>query len=515
MDSNVLAPERRSQLADIVQKMEANKETEEDIRLVVGHFKDKYSIQSQDSVTPVSGVASITNILNPEVNVPQAGGINNTVRRVWDATKETFIPTMDSAKRFFNPNAGMAGLGRLAEEEGRRVGQVVRASGDNLAEKIATSPIANVSPTLAAGLGTAVGTFTDVTSDSLTPSSAQRQLGVDALSFVAPKIAGAASEKMANVFEKTSEASGRRGLGFIKSELNKLRRSGGVERANAVASEMIKQKVVTPLATPAQMLERANNLDGKMGNKIGEIISKLDKSNLPTSIDALSLSDEVGRQLDMVAGKGSTAAQKSAIKEITDRILENAKPDNSIGFLDAQGLKEIFQKNGNWSSASDAFKADAYRRASGIVNAQLRKAVGVAGRELGGAEGKQLLNDYLEANLVKGKTKDAIHALTQLSNQKAGNKFIDQLSTAGAVGGTVASMATGHGVEGAIASATLLLSKKFADQYGAQLSAVGFKNLSNLLRLGKFPQTSLLSSLAARTFVGMLNKKLTKDETKK
>lgn len=510
MGSSTLTQERRSQLSSIVEKMEANKETTSDIQLVVDHFKTKYSDTpkvSDSVVNNPSVIGSINrSIALPITNIPDKNTPSDVVKRVWDATKETFVPSGGSLKRLFNPNAGQFGVSKVLQEEGMRVGKAVRSSGDKIAEGIATSRIANVSPSLAAGIGTGVSTLTDLTSDALTPSSAQQSLGVD-VGLAGLKVGqGPVSEKLTQVADDVSKSAGRRGLGFIKSQLNRLRRTGGVERADSVAAEMIKQKVVTPLATPSEMLERARALDSRMLNKIGTVISKLEKSNLPTTIDALSLSDEIGRQLDMVAGKGATAAQKSAIQEIVDRVLENAKPDNSIGFADAQNLKDILQQNGNWSSSSDAFKADAYRRASGIVNAQLRKAIGHAGRELGGDEGKKLLNDYLDANLVKGKTQDALNALTQLDHQKSGNKFIDNLAVAGAIGGTAASIASGHGTAGAVASASLLLGKKFIDSYGAQLTATGFKTLSNLLRANKFPPTALSSPTAARAFVGMLNR---------
>lgn len=460
----------------------------------------------QSALRPLAQAA--TKNLAGKVDPPNPGGVPGTVKRVWDATKETFIPmSADAQKRLFNPVAGRFGLGKFFEEEGGRVAEAVRPAGQKVAEMIAESPIANVSPVLAAGLATPVAVATDILADSFKPSVLQQQIGADFAMHLAKPLTAGVRNKGADKLDEGAVDAGRRGLGFLKSQLNKLRRNGGVERANAVSAEMIKHKVVTPLATADEMLARANALNEKMGNQIGTVINKLESAKVPTRIDPLSLSQKVEDQLLKVAGKGATPAQKAAIKEVIDRILGTAdEASGTLGFFDTQNLKGILQQNGHFSAASDAFKADAYRRASGIVNAELRKAIGAAGREIGGAEGTKLLNDYLSANLSKGKAQDAISALTDLANKQAGNKFFDQFTTAGAVGGGIASVAAGKPVTGAVLTTAAIFGKKLADNYGAQLTATGLSNLARLMRVGNVPEYVMGSPGSAKAFVSLLNR---------
>lgn len=464
---------------------------------------------AEATVTPQDrGVASkAVGVLTAPVVPPPASTAAGTVKRVWDATKEMFVPSTEALRRFANPNMGQAGVSRVLEEEGRRVGEAVRASGRNIAERIATGPLASVSPQVAAAPGTVISTLADVASDSLTPSAMQQSLGAEALGFAGKEATVAARNKLADIAEKGSVGSGRRALGFIKSQLGKLRRFGGVDRANAVAAEMIKQRVITPTATADEILANAQALDQRMMNKIGEVITTLDKSGLPTQIDALSLAENIEKQLGMAAGKGATQAQKNAIKEIVDRVVETASQETgSLSFGDAQGLKDIFQKNGHWSSASDAFKADAYRRASGIVNGTLRKAIGSAGKEIGGDAGKKLLDEYLSANLTKGKARDAINALTQRVEKEAGNKFLDPLTMSGATAGGVASVSLGAPVAGTAVTVAAVVGKKLADQYGAQLTATGLDNLARLVRVNQVPEAVLTNPVMAKNFVALLNR---------
>jgi hypothetical protein len=449
--------------------------------------------------------AMAASVLTDRVSAPEVGGAAQTVKRVWDASKEMFVPSKEGAKRLLNPLAGRFGVSRLAEEEGQRVAGAVRKAGENIAEDVATSRLANISPSLAAGTGAAISTVADVASESLTPSSMQQQMGFDTAGTVARGTTAAVQNKVAAGLEKASLGAGRRGLGFLKSQLNKLRRSGGVERANAVAAEMIKQKVVTPLSSADEMLSRAQALDQQMGNKIGEVISRIDKAGMPTKIDPLALSQKVEEQLIAAAGKGATPAQRGAVKEIVDRILQTADESGGLlSFSDTQAMKEIFQKNGHWASASDAFKADAYRRASGIVNAELRKAIGAAGREMGDA-GKAVLDEYLAANLSKGKTRDAINALTDLTNKQAGNRFVDPFTAAGSIGVAGVGAIAGEPIMGGGVALAAVLAKRLSDSYGAQLTAVGLNKLAKIVSAGKVPERALSSPLAARAFVEMLN----------
>ena len=436
------------------------------------------SQQDQSSGLAESAVSAIT----PEVQGPPPK--EPFLQRLARGTRQMFLPKdMGEVKALFNPNAGQYGLPRILEEEGKRVGSAVRGAAMNSAEQLATSKFGQKNPGLAAGLGAGYSTVADVASDQLTPSAFQQQMGGEGSGLFGRV---ALEGGIVPVAKKVAQGAGRRALGFIKSQLKKTR--GGVERANAVAQEALDKGVITPMASADEMLPRAQALSGAGKADAVDVIQTLDKSGVRPDIDATALAEKVESELRQALGKNAPQGDLTAIKEIKARIAgygkkqeatfnyatlkDNPPPPSTYTFDDIQKLKEVLQEpsKAKWTTQTDAVKADLYRRASGIVNAELRKAVGKAGRGLPGGEG--LLNKYLEGNLTAGKGAEAARALEDRALREAGNNFIDPFT--GAVGLAGAGYSLYQQDPGAAAATLAAVGlRKFGRSYGAQITAKG------------------------------------------
>lgn len=417
--------------------------------------------------------------ITPEVQSPPEG--EGLLSRLGRATRQMFFPkNFDEVKGLINPNAGQYGVSRLLEEEGKRLGGAVRSSAQNTAEELATSQFGQQNPNIAAGLGAVYSTVADVASDSLTPSAMQQAIGGEGMG-----LAGQAGlNAVAKSARTLAQNAGRRGLGFIKSELKKTR--GGVERANAVAQEMLDKKVITPLASAEDMSASASVLAKAGKDDALEVIRTLDASDVKPSIDADSLATKVEEQLYGAVGKNAPPADLSAIKEIRARIAgygkespstfnyatlqDNPPPPATFTYGDIQKLKEVLQEpsKAKWTSQADNVKAELYRKASGIVNAELRKAIGEGARAL--PNGRDLLDKYLTGNLSSGKASDAARALKDRVAADAGNRFIDPFTGAVGLGGAAYSL---YQQDPGAAAATLAAVglRKFGKNYGAQITA--------------------------------------------
>lgn len=90
-----------------------------------------------------------------------------------------FPTSMKEVKDLISPSPGKFGMGRFLEEEGKRVGGAIRASGENAAEDFVTLPGVNQFPRAAAAVGATGSAVADLLSDSLTPSAMAQNLGAE------------------------------------------------------------------------------------------------------------------------------------------------------------------------------------------------------------------------------------------------------------------------------------------------------------------------------------------------
>ncbi len=113
---------------------------------------------------------------------PTPGPEERGVSSIWGRLKKAFVPTegglTEQVKRMANPMMGRFGLSRFLQQEGQAVRKDMLGASQRMGEAVAESPLARVSPHLAAGVGTALGTVADVgvMSAPLTPEDAQMQV---------------------------------------------------------------------------------------------------------------------------------------------------------------------------------------------------------------------------------------------------------------------------------------------------------------------------------------------------
>jgi len=238
--------------------------------------------------------ATAAGMVSPAVDVPTDTSPAGYVKRLFNASKEMFIPSMENVKRLFSPSAGQFGVSKVLEEEGRRVGGAVRSAAENTAEQIATSKFGQQNPNLSAGMGAAYSTVADVASDSLTPSAFQQQLGGEGLG-IAAKASG-----LGKALKGAAVEPGRRALGFQKSQLNSTKSPFEANRklaqANRATETMLERGDIPTLGSPDKAQKNALGLLAEGKREAGDALNLVDEiaGVKPTSTSATGTSGAPG-----------------------------------------------------------------------------------------------------------------------------------------------------------------------------------------------------------------------------
>jgi hypothetical protein len=294
-------------------------------------------------------VDAVAAMVTPSVEAPKDTSLGGYFSRALQAGKEAvlapiapFIPSLRN--RLFNPNAGTYGPSRMLEEEGVRLGNAVRPAAQNIAEDIATTQpgepgiganiqnpilralVTGTSPTAApyvkAAAGALLGTAADVTSQSLTPSSFQQQIGSE--------VGGPILSRASRVLEGTTIDAARRALGFQKSQLTSTRSPFEAARkmaqANMASEEMLKSGNIPFFGNPTKMQKNAVKLLSGGKGEAGAVLDSVDRSGGLLEPRAGQPSPELPRLVSNALGSPSELSESS---RQALRVAEKTLPDLS------------------------------------------------------------------------------------------------------------------------------------------------------------------------------------------
>lgn len=248
------------------------------------------------------------------------------------------------------------------------------------------------------------------------------QTAPDILGMVSPANTEAA------ILRGPAESFGRRALGFTKGM---IKRGGGVEKVNQVAGQMLDEGVITAGASPATMLEKAQDVSQASGQRIGETLKDL---NQPATT-AGTLKREIASQLS----PGRRGGQYDKIRGTTNEILKTvgAHGKGPISFESAQELKQTLKGPAQFGKLTDGERAEMYRRSYGIVRESIDKGLDKAVTD--GLIPAEKAAQFLRDKATYGASEQAVNALKDKLAGEAANNIV---SLRGAFAGGVG-LATG------------------------------------------------------------------------
>src|SRR3990167_1848103 len=322
------------------------------------------------------------------------------------AQAQALIPSQPPAQEGISPQSAsrqiawdiankMLPWNRLREATFGKAGEAVAEAGGRLGQP---------------EIGAAVGTGVQMIPDFLASLSPAKTEGVPAL-------------------RRGAESFGRRALGYNKGL---IKRGGGVEEANRVARQMLDEGVITAGASPATMLERAEDLAQTSGQRIGETLKSVGQPATTTG----ALKREISRQLSPGRRGGVYDKARATLKEILKTVGAHGK--GPVSFESAQELKGTLQGPAQFGKLTDGERSEMFRRAYGVVRNSID--TGLDDLVKSGVIPQEKATQFLKDKASYGASQQAINALKDKLAGEAANNII---SLRGALAGA-GSIASGN-----------------------------------------------------------------------
>lgn len=420
-----------------------------------------------------NSVERIVSAISPENTEKQQGGF---LDRLYSGTKEMFSPSMEGIKRLFNPNAGQFGPSRVLEQEGQRLGGVVRRSAQNIGESISESKFGQNNPRVAAIPGAIVGALADTISTSLTPSSAQQSLGAEAIGITG-RVAGEAIKD-----SKAATDADRRALGFQKKDIYNSKSPFESMRklalANRTAKEMLERGGISVTGSTEASLKNAVDILGEGSGNINKVVDAVDSAGVKIQPDVLGnkIIDELNPKLP---------EQQKIVEKILNDIQETYP--NGLTISEAKRtLKKYWGGKGYDMTTVGSEAASLYRKAADVIGNLIHETIK-------NNVSPEMLSLYAEGNKNYSTGINALRGLANASAAEAGNNLVSPTSIMLGVG----ELASGN-VPGAFAAAggTEFLKRRGAALtanaiYGFGESLSGTRNFGGLSTLFKSANTAI------------------------
>ena len=296
-------------------------------------------------------------------------------------------------------------------------------------------------------------------------------------------------DKAAGWFDDVAEFNSARALGlergtrknFTKQQIKDIGRYG----LDSVDPKTGK-KILSPFANTDDLVNRSARVQAEAGEKIGGVVDEIDASGFKgfSPLDtAAKVDDELGGFYRDPINRSEARLFDNAIESILMR------GDGNIPLADAQTLKKTMGKVANWKNKVNITEKETLaRNIYKTVSNQLDDAAEAGAESLGKPE---LLDDFLKAKKTYTTSKGSDDLLYNKVAREEGNKMFsltDKILASTGVGAT--SLA---GPAGAALTVGALGTKKFAEKYGNQLSAITSNKLANFVRqapetLGKYAE---------------------------
>jgi len=293
-------------------------------------------------------------------------------------------------------------------------------------------------------------------------------------------IAKRATPMIARTAETASADLARRSLGFTKRFLNTEGKAANAAEASKIAMD---EGIITPGATPEQMLDRVNALSERAGQEIGSILKtenrgakrSLSSKTPPQAREAFLFDQKKAvSELDKLrprsnAGKvlrgGDYDAQNAAIDDAIETI--QAHGDRPLPWDEANKLKGNLRAN--WDTTKSKPVNEVKKSIYGVfrdnIDKQLESAMVAGGRDV---------KNFLQAKRVYKAAEDMKAALQNRLSSETGNNLLSLTDLiAGGVGAGVGDLTGGVGT---------ILAKKALQRYGVTAGASATRKIGILLR---------------------------------
>lgn len=287
--------------------------------------------------------------------------------------------------------------------------------------------------------------------------------------------------KVGKSFYDSAESLAARALGTERGSVNKM----GIDKVKSAGRYALDEKILSPLASTEDMLERAVARKAVGGQKMGQVYDQIDNAGLSSFNpldEAVKVEDNIGDFWRSPINKGETAQLENTLEAITMR------GDKNIPIKEAQLLKEELGKVAKWNVPKDKItdKEQMARDAYAAISKRIDEVVDEGATAIGKDDLLSLLKegkrDYSNAT-----TAESLLNVKQAREQ--GNKMLGLTDTifgsgALAVGGPQAVAAVG--------------AKKVIEGYGSQNAALLSDKIGKFLM--KSPQMVELSKSSPQVF---------------
>lgn len=515
MGTNMLTEERRTQLDDIVSRMEANGETKESIVFVVDDFKNKYGNEKSDTVArtdsetelktkKIGGLAGsvIGRGIGSAVG-PVGGELGSQIGKrigtgVAKNPKKSVVGILDALPMVGGVSGALAGSGlgsiplsmlMTAGGEGiRQIGR--RAIGVN-----PTPLVESVIP------GVSIPRIPKVSSEI---SNIIEQGALSGLIDTASLGAGKALKATSPIFRNLQAKAAGSAMGGMKNVYNKVR--GGSKAFNQAAMDMQERGAFGAFSSPEAMLYSVKQESKKAGSRIGEIIKEVSGEDL--LIDSKKLAQSIYNDLRTPIERGYGKKINREANIIANTI--TGLGDN-VKISDLQEIKKIIDP-GKWGDfqmsniGKDARKVyDMRQKAYSKISDVIENGIDLAEQsmitqgqradlpQLGFKnyvpdQKKGLLDEFKKAKQTYGASETVRKGLQDKIDRMEGRQFLG----VGEIGSTVGALVNMFGGNPAAAAKWLATAAgiKYLRSFGPQQGAIIFRALSNMT-----PNTSAISSL--------------------
>jgi hypothetical protein len=356
-------------------------------------------------LTPAAEAA--TQAVNPPVDIPQDTSPQGYFSRILGATKDAlltpiapFVPSLRN--RLFSPQVGQAGPSQILEQEGRRVGQAVRAS--DASGKLAASPLGGSIPAPAYFPMAMGAEALNAASDSLTPTAQAQNVGAEGLG----KVLGLGADKLAEALDRGSVGPARRATGFMKPDLRSTKSPfesiRKTAQANMAGKEMLDRGAIPLLGSPGEMQDNALNILAEGRGKVAQVIDAVDSSGagMPTTDLGKSISSSINPKFK---------DEISAVNAVVDD-MEAINPE-SLSIKDLEELKVRWGKLGFQDKTVGSTVADVYRKAYKAADKAIKAHIESVAPDM--------LGDYVAGKKSMEVANTALRGITNKGAREAAN----------------------------------------------------------------------------------------------
>lgn len=261
-----------------------------------------------------------------------------------------------------------------------------------------------------------------------------------------------------------------RALGAERGTIKKL----GADKVKAIGRQALDEGVITPFSGVDDLIEKNLAVKSAGGSKMGEVYDAIDEAGA-SKFNPLESAAEIDEKIGGFYRSPINKAETNQLENTLESVL--VRGDKPISIKEAQKLKEELGKVANWkNNLNITDKERMARDAYGVISKNIDDAVDAGANSLNKGD---LLETLQAGKKQFGLASGAEELLTNKKAREEGNKILGLTDWSLLGGGGAATAVTGGAA--AIPTVAALATKKFAEKYGANISALTLDKVSKAL----------------------------------